>query len=69
MNTIVRIALWSRPDGRTAQHTRIHLRGHLTPTEALTRAYTHVHNDRSVDRDYLLNCLDIGNFSITTEAA
>lgn len=66
--TTVRIALFNRPNGRTTQHTRISLQGEFNDAEALKRAYTIVQADRNIHRDYLLNCLDIGNFSITKES-
>ena len=65
-NPIVRIALFELPNGRPTQHTRILMQGELTHDDALKRAYTIVHSDRSISREYLLNCLDIGNFSISS---
>lgn len=64
--TTVRIALWHRPNGDIASHTRIDLAGAVPDDEALAKARMLVTHDRAPadQRDYLLNCIDIGNYAI-----
>lgn len=66
--TTVRVALSKRPDGATSSLFRIEFRGALTPEDALLRACKHITNDRSLSRDYLLNCVSLGNYEVTTPA-
>jgi len=64
--TTVRVALSKRQDGATTSLFRIEFRGALTPEDALQRACKHITNDRSLDRDYLLNCVSLGNYVVVT---
>ncbi len=65
--TIVRIALWGNsPTGQPRAHTRIDLSGNVSTDEAIQRAIKFVANsyDPADQKQYLLNCIDTGNFSI-----
>lgn len=66
--TTVRVALSKRPDGATSSLFRIEFRGALTPEDALLRTCKHITNDRSLSRDYLLNCVSLGNYEVIAPA-
>jgi hypothetical protein len=63
--TTLRIAL-QRHDGGTRALSRIDFKGNIPESEALDRARHTIKLDRSLDKGYLLNCLDIGNYELTT---
>jgi len=70
MRTLIRIALYTPPDGPPTAKQHIEFRGTLSESEAVTRARHIIRaNDRldHPERGYLLNCLYIGNYEITTE--
>lgn len=66
--TIVRIALWgtSPTTGQPRAHTRIDFSGNIPDEEATQRAIKFVSERRDYfnTKQYLLNCIDTGNFSI-----
>lgn len=66
--TTLRIAL-QHHDGKTRALSRIDFKGNVTEEDALTRARHILRLDRSLDKGYLLNCLEIGNYelSVATE--
>lgn len=66
--TTLRIAL-QRHDGGTRALSRIDFKGTVTEEDALTRARHILKLDRSLDKGYLLNCLDIGNYELTVTTA
>ena len=67
--TTLRIALQANPakPGTTRALSRSDFKGTITETEALDRARHILRLDRSLDKGYLLNCLDIGNYELTTQ--
>lgn len=65
--TTLRIALFTQPDGTIRAKSRIDFKGNITEAEAITRARHILRTDRSIDRGYLLNCLEIGNYELVTE--
>lgn len=64
--TTLRIALQRTDNGNTRALSRIDFKGTVTEAEALTRARHILHLDRSLDKGYLLNCLEIGNYELVT---
>lgn len=64
--TSVRIALHTQPDGTVRAKSHIDFKGTVPEAEAIERARHILKLDRSYDRGYLLNCLDIGNYEVTT---
>ena len=69
--TVVRVALWgnSVTTGKPRAHTRIDLLGNIPTDEAIQRAkqsISHAH-DYQNKTQWLLNCIDTGNFSVTVE--
>ena len=65
--TTLHIALFTQPDGTTRARSHIDFKGNITEEDAITRARHILRLDRSIDKGYLLNCLDIGNYTLTTE--
>jgi hypothetical protein len=68
--TVVRIALWgTSPTGRARAHTSVHLEGVVPEHEALERSRERITEDRIPFniKQYLLNCLDLGNCSVSVE--
>jgi len=65
--TTLRIALQRRPDGTTRAMSHIDFKGTVPESEAIDRARHILRTDRSLDKGYLLNCLDIGNYELVTE--
>lgn len=67
--TTIRIALFTQPDGTTRARSHIELKGAMPEAEAIDRA-RHIIRAKPLnheDRGYLLNCLEIGNYELTTE--
>ena len=62
--TTIRIGLSKGQDHRTLSLFRMDLRGAVPRTEALHRAITHINADRNLQREYLLNCINLGNYLI-----
>lgn len=66
--TIVRIALWgtSPTTGQPRAHTRIDFSGNIPTDQAIQRARQVVadQHDYFNKKQWLLNCIDTGNFSI-----
>ena len=65
--TTLRIALQRADNGTTRALSRIDFKGNITEAEALDRARHIISLDRSLDKGYLLNCLEIGNYELVTE--
>lgn len=60
--TTLHIAPFTQPDGTTRALSRIDFKSTVPEAQAVDRAKHIIRTDRSLDRGYLLNCLDIGNY-------
>jgi hypothetical protein len=70
--TTIRIALWgnSVTTGKLRSHTRIDLSGDIPTAQAIERAKQIVaeRHDYFNNKQYLLNCIDTGNFCVERTA-
>ncbi len=64
--TTLRIALQRADNGKTRALSRIDFKGNIDEAEAVRRARDILSLDRSLDKGYLLNCLEIGNYELVT---
>ena len=62
--TEVRVALYHRDNGRKASNTLILLDGEVPHDQAVARARALLEKDYCPSRHYLLNCIDLGNYSV-----
>ena len=62
MWTTLHIAPFTQPDGTIRALSRIDFKATVTEAQAVDRAKHIIRTDRSLDKGYLLNCLEIGNY-------
>lgn len=64
--TNIRVALYRRPHGRRSAHTTVSLLGAVPREQAVAETRDCIESDHMPPsvRDYLLNCIDTGNFSV-----
>jgi hypothetical protein len=63
----VRVGLYQRPNGHLASALRLFLSDVHTNEEVIARTRESITNDKlsfDADKQYLLNCIDLGNYCI-----
>ena len=58
------IGLYNTPRG-TRSYCTMYFNVELDANEAVERAHDKIQNGRAHNRDYLLNCLSLGNFRVS----